>query len=616
MMANERNTENLVRNMLRDKGYYDNPNVIIEEQKSQSKRIQSALKNASKQGDGVGKPEFIITFKDKPEDLVIIECKASPLYHESKDKNQSKDYAVDGALSYAKHLKSKFNVTAIGVSGETEREKRISSFLWLKDAYSFIPIQEKVFLSPSELNNIIHLQNNPITEDELIQKAIKYNEELHSYSIPEVERCTFISSILVALQDEVFLRSYIAYTNNQDLVKAIYLACERVLIANGLDSDKTEIILSEYSKFSLNKTLTSTKIKKRKEKYERENTILKDLIEGLSLEILPYIKNNHFDVLGKFYTHFIRYAGSDAKTGLVLTPPHITDLFCDLALLNEDDVIFDPCCGTGGFLVSAMKYMLEKAGNSQEKQKHIKSRQLIGIEKRNDMFSHVCSNMMMRGDGKSHIYSGDCFDSSLKKLVKSKTPNVAFLNPPYQDGNADEQLEFIENALECISKGGICIAICQMSTVVSANKAVIEVKRRLLEKHTLKAVLSMPDDLFHPVAVVTSIIIFEAHTPHHNTKETFFGYFKNDGFEKRKNKGRVDHKNSWDKIKNKWIDAYRNHKNIPGLSVACKVGAEDEWCAEAYMETDYSSISDDDFIKTIKDYLAYQFLNGDMNEVS
>lgn len=263
-MVNERNTENLVRNMLRNKGYYDNPNVVIEEQKSQNNRIQAALKNASKQGYGVGKPEFIITFKDKPEDLVIIECKASPLYHESKEKNHPKDYAVDGALSYAKHLKSKFNVTAIGVSGETEREKRISSFLWLKDAYSFIPIQEKVFLSPSELSNIVHLQNNPITEDELIQKAIKYNEELHSYSIPEVERCTFISSILVALQDEAFLRSYIAYTNNQDLVKAIYFACERVLIANGLDSDKTEIILSEYSKFSLNKTLTSPKIKKRK----------------------------------------------------------------------------------------------------------------------------------------------------------------------------------------------------------------------------------------------------------------------------------------------------------------------------------------------------------------
>ncbi|EKD9562857.1 N-6 DNA methylase, partial [Salmonella enterica] len=164
-------------------------------------------------------------------------------------------------------------------------------------------------------------------------------------------------------------------------------------------------------------------------KKEVKNTVLRDLISDVMENIMPYIKSNVYDVLGKFYTQFIRYAGSDSKTGLVLTPSHITDFFCDLGEINENDVIFDPCCGTGGFLVAAMNRMLALSGHDIPKHKKIKSDQLIGIEKRADMFSHACSNMMMRGDGKSHVFFGDCFNSSLKQKVSTFSPTKTFLNP-------------------------------------------------------------------------------------------------------------------------------------------------------------------------------------------
>jgi type I restriction enzyme M protein len=179
---------------------------------------------------------------------------------------------------------------------------------------------------------------------------------------------------------------------------------------------------------------------------------LRDFISCINQDILPHINESKFDVLGKFYTQFIRYAGSDKKTGLVLTPTHITDLFCEIAELSADDIVFDPCCGTAGFLVSAMNYMLKNTGNDVEKQKAIKSNQLVGIEKRADMFSHACSNMMMRGDGKSHILYGNCFDEENKNIIKLHKPTKGFLNPPYQDGNAHEQLEFVENNFRMFSK--------------------------------------------------------------------------------------------------------------------------------------------------------------------
>lgn len=628
LVANERLTENIVRNLLRDKGYYDDENIVIEEQSSQNPRIDKLLKGASKSGAGKGYPEFIISFKNKPNDLIVIECKAKITQHESKDRKQYKDYAVDGVLLYAEHLKSGFNVTAIAVSGENEREKKISSFLWLKENYTSQNIQDKTLLTPDEIASIVIEQSKPISENELIKKAIEYNSLLHKYSIPEVERCTLISAILIALQDKPFLNSYQEYVNNKDLIENLIVTCKRVLVKNDLDEHKANVIIDEYSKFKNNVSFNTEKFYNKKKKKDEINTILRDFIILIHENILPYINKSDFDVLGKFYTQFIRYAGSDKKTGLVLTPTHITDFFCEVANLSVDDIVFDECCGTAGFLVSAMNFMLKKAGNNSKKKTKIKSSQLLGIESRSDMFAHACSNMMMRGDGKSHIFYGDCFksikihkeDNDGKKIEQEKKliqyikdkykPTKAFLNPPYQGGNADEQLEFIENALECLVKDGICIAICQMSTTVSSKKEVLEVRKRLLQNHTLEATFSMPDDLFHPIPVNTSILIFKAHVPHSKGKKTFFGYFKDDGLVKTKNKGRIDKNRKWSKIKDRWLNAYINRESIVGLSVTQEITGTDDWCAEAYMKTDFEGIGKKDFEKKVREYLAYKIKYG------
>lgn len=140
-----------------------------------------------------------------------------------------------------------------------------------------------------------------------------------------------------------------------------------------------------------------------------------------------------------------------------------------------------------------------------------------------------------------------------------------------------------------------------MSCAIKNEK---EVKARLLARHHLKAVLSMPDELFHPVGVVTCIMVFEANIENKDRK-TWFGYFKDDGFEKRKNIGRIDARNKYTSIKERWLNAYRNLDEIPGLSIRKHVTAEDEWCAEAYMETDYSTLTEQDFILKMRDYAAF-----------
>jgi hypothetical protein len=71
-------------------------------------------------------------------------------------------------------------------------------------------------------------------------------------------------------------------------------------------------------------------------------------------------------------------------------------------------------------------------------------------------------------------------------------------------------------------------------------------------------------------------------------------------------KGRIDAHGKWKGIKEKWISCYINRKSEIGLSNNVRITAEDEWCAEAYMETDYNIISKEDFIKSIKDFVLFQ----------
>jgi hypothetical protein len=62
----------------------------------------------------------------------VVECKADIKHHESSQKNQYDKYAVDGVLFYAAKLAKQFNVIAVAASGQTKKELKLSTFLFLK----------------------------------------------------------------------------------------------------------------------------------------------------------------------------------------------------------------------------------------------------------------------------------------------------------------------------------------------------------------------------------------------------------------------------------------------------------------------------------------------------
>ena len=598
---NERKTERLVYKILeKNKETYD---VEIEEQKSNDPSINKLLQHASKKvgGTGRGNPEFII--KLLPDLLMVVECKADPRKHRSKDLDKYADYAVDGSLLYSSYLSRDYNVIAVAVSGEYESEMKVSTFLQLKNSkYEDVELN-KILPFETYIEMYEHDPNKEkIAKDDLIRYSKDLNNKLRDdFELEEGQRPLLVSGILIALENKSFRKSYTTESAAKYLALSLSNTIKKVLEQHNVERNKRDDMTNVYNFIETNNNIS-------KDFGKMRNTKLRDLISEVDVKVRSFVKEYKFhDILGQFYGEFLRYANIDQGLGIVLTPNHITNLFSELAGVNKNSIIFDNCCGTAGFLISSMRRMIQDANNDQNKICDIYNKQLIGIENNPKMFCLACSNMLLRGDGKSNIYHYDCFKIDLNKIQNMK-PNIGFLNPPYsKKKKGSKELNYVLNCLECLQINGICVAILPMSCATSYSP----LKDKLLEKHTLMAVMSLPLELFYPIGVTPCIMMFKAHIPHDVNTESWFGYWRDDGFLKVKNDGRVDKNTKYDNIKKIWLDDFRNRRNVEGRCITHKVGCNDEWCAEAYMKTDYSTLTHDDFKKHIKDFVIYKVRSDD-----
>jgi len=211
-------------------------------------------------------------------------------------------------------------------------------------------------------------------------------------------------------------------------------------------------------------------------------------------------------------------------------------------------------------------------------------------------------------------YNMDLFqvEDDSGRCIKVK-PTIGLLNPPYKDKRMPEdreELAFVLNNLEYLDKDGRCIAIVPITCATNPSGAIGELKRRLLEKHTLEAVMSMPIELFHnsKTTVVTCVMVFTAHRPHPTGKKTWFGYWRDDGLIKTKHLGRMDVDGKWPDIRDHWVQSFINREVLDRFSVMMEVGPQDEWCAEAYLTPDYNSIDIGSLSKASIKYFMIQLM--------
>lgn len=605
-MANERVTEDLVEERLRNHGFYDDEGaVIVEKQQSAVEAIRTALSRASKSGKGnAGYPEFIITSPDTPDMVVVVECKADVRRHESPGRDLPKDFAVDGVLHYGRYLSPKYTVICIAVSGDA-RSSEWSFFVMPKGTVEAKPLhspQGALVTEMISMSDLIRAASfDPNVQRQREADLIAFSMEMHEFmrdeaELEEKEKPLAVAGTLIALKNEIFAKTYDHYSA-RDLPEFWIRSIKTVIKEAELPNAKITNMTQPFTGIQVHPELS-----KPTKGYPKG--LLNEIVTMLAEKVMPFITVYHdFDVVGAFYGEFLKYTGGDGKgLGIVLTPKHVTELFSLIANVNKDSIVVDTCAGTGGFLISAMNRMLKSATTEAEVEA-IKKHQLIGVEQNPTMYALAASNMILRGDGKANLYQGSCFDTAITRGVRSHKATVGMINPPYAKSKEDlHELRFVEHMLDSLDKGAIGIAIVPTSCATGSESQ----KRDILKKHTLEAVMSMPPEVFYPVGTVTCIMVFTAKVPHAvSDKKSWFGYWRDDGFVKVKNLGRVDRNDAWPGIRDHWVEMFRNREVHAGESVLQKVHAEDEWVAEAYMETDYSGLDEKDFERVLLDYALF-----------
>ncbi|MFA7607947.1 MAG: N-6 DNA methylase [Rhodocyclaceae bacterium] len=617
-MSNERITENLVRDEFRRLGYYDeNNDVVVEEQKSQIVAVANLLRGASKSGlSNRGAPEFIVSATGTPDFLVVFECKAKLNQHESEMHDRPKDFAVDGVLHYAKHLQKEFNVIAVAVSGQKLAQAKISTFLCPKGSSEHKPLVTKTGQAITQILSVKDYIDHGTYDPEVTRKRhedlMSFSRELHDFmrdhaKLTESEKPLLVSGTLIALRNKAFSVSFGEY-NPADLQKQWMRVIKEEMKNADIPHSKEYSMTQPYSSIAVHPELG-----KPTTKYPRG--VLYELIKRLNEKVWPFISVYHdFDVVGQFYGEFLKYTGGDKKAlGIVLTPRHITELFSLVSQAHKGSKVLDICAGTGGFLIAAMHQMLRTC-TSEAEELDIKKNRLIGVEQQPNMYALGASNMILRGDGKANLHQGSCFDEGIVKELKQHNCDIGMINPPYSQSDEElHELIFVKHMLTCLASKGVGIAIVPIGCAISNHP----VREEILKEHTLEAVMSLPDDLFYPVGVVPCIMVFTAHQPHDaSSKKTWFGLWKKDGFVKTKHRGRVDDLHTWPAIRDQWVSSYLNRDEIPGHCTKAHVTAQDEWCAEAFMETDYDELSIDCFKSVVLNYLSHNIVEEEFGIVS
>ena len=420
-----------------------------------------------------------------------------------------------------------------------------------------------------------------------ITKKVAQNIHEYLYSsikLGDQEKATLIAGILIALENESFKNTYRGMTDEDQFVDSFMSAVRySILKYDGLKNGKEEVI-SVFDYIKHNSNFKST-VEQNGQRY----IALQFLTEIIHKSVYNIAKTHPtYDILGEFYNEFTRYSGADQQSlGIVLTPHHIAEFMSELLEINDEDVILDTCIGSASLALTA-------------ENSNIKENKVVGVEFNARMLSLAVANTMIRNIP-SYLMLGDSWNPEIIEKINTQKPTKLIINPPYaQDGYPE--LGFVRRGLDSLQPGGLGVVIVPMSSAIKSDNKTKKLKKELLEKHSLVATFSMPDQLFYPVGVVTIVMLFKAHEA--NNKETFFGNLKNDGFEITRVNGRVDTKNLWTDIKQKMLDLYKNMKSENGKSAVELVSSEMEWAGEAYIKNDLS-VNKEDFIKALKEFSIF-----------
>ena len=252
------------------------------------------------------------------------------------------------------------------------------------------------------------------------------------------------------------------------------------------------------------------------------------------------------DVRGDIYEYLLSKLSTAGVNGQFRTPRHIIKMMVEMMAPQPDDIICDPACGTGGFLVEAGTYLKTEHKADiffdRAKKDHYMNHMFHGYDMDRTMLRIGAMNMMTHGiDNPSIEYRDSLSDQNTDREAYS----LILANPPFK-GSLDAdivsadllklcktkktELLFLALFLRMLKVGGRCACIVPDGVLFGSSTAHKAIRKEIVENNRLEAVISMPSGVFKPYAGVSTAVLVFTKTGHGGTDNVWFYDMKADGF--------------------------------------------------------------------------------------
>jgi type I restriction enzyme M protein len=258
--------------------------------------------------------------------------------------------------------------------------------------------------------------------------------------------------------------------------------------------------------------------------------LLKDVIEK--------IQQIHFDVgdeafsLSHIYEDLLRNMGEGGgNAGEYYTPRPLIKTMVKLVDPKIGETIYDPACGTGGFLAQAHLYLEPKA-KTTESRKILNNRTFYGKEKTPLPFVLCLMNLTLHGMDYPRIEKKNTLQDDIRQIDDRDKYDIILANPPFGgkeqtliqknfpvESGATELL-FLQHIEKTLKNDGRAALIVPEGVLFQTNSAYQEVKKKLLTDCNLHTVVSLPAGVFLPYSAVKTSVIFFDKTK--RTKDVWF----------------------------------------------------------------------------------------------
>lgn len=264
--------------------------------------------------------------------------------------------------------------------------------------------------------------------------------------------------------------------------------------------------------------------------YMKDGILLRQVINVI--DEIDFTEYNDKHAFNDIYESILKELQSAGSSGEFYTPRAVTDFIVQITKPQIGETIADFACGTGGFIISALKY-LEQQQKSTEDIQTIRSA-VYGIEKKPFPYVLCATNMVLHDVDDPRVFHDNSLERNVRDYKEKDKFDLILMNPPYggseKDGikmNFPAALRSSETAdlfmsviMYRLKNAGRAAVVLPDGFLFGTDNAKTAIKERLFSQFDVHTIIRLPHSVFAPYTSITTNILFFNKTG--GTKETWF----------------------------------------------------------------------------------------------